>query len=218
MTTRHWYPHYVRDFKAKTGHLSLAEKGAYRALMDEYWERQGPLPADDKALCRLVGAFPEEWAEVRDSILPFFEERDGMLHHRRIDEEIIKANAQAEKMAKVRAAKASTSDEKGADKEAVTSDGTTRTSPTPTPTPSTNTLKTPSPSPAGAVGGVFRIDRWLTDDAREKAKRAAPGWDLHYLMDIYDAGVKERGPPDKPSLAFPAWCARYTKGKSPRAL
>lgn len=105
--TRLWYPRYVRDFKAKTGHLSLAEKGAYSVLMDEYWERQGPLPADDKALCRLLGAFPDEWAEVRENVLAFFKEQEGKLYHKRIEEEIknaaAKYEAKAERMAKARA-------------------------------------------------------------------------------------------------------------------
>lgn len=88
---RIWYPHYVRDFKAKTGHLTLAERGAYRALMDEYWERQGPLPADERILCRMIGAFPDEWAEVRESVLAFFQREGNQLRHPRIDEEIEKA-------------------------------------------------------------------------------------------------------------------------------
>ena len=108
--TRLWYPHYVRDFKAKTAHLTLAEKGAYRALMDEYWERQGPLPADERTLCRLIGCFPDEWAEVRENVLPFFEEREGNLFHKRIDEEIARAveayQAKRDRIAKARAAKA----------------------------------------------------------------------------------------------------------------
>lgn len=86
--TKLWYPHYIRDFKAKTGHLSLAERGAYRALMDEYWERQGPLPADERALCRLVGAFPDEWAEVRDNVLAFFTLTEGGYRHEGVEHEI----------------------------------------------------------------------------------------------------------------------------------
>ena len=78
--------------------------------MDEYWERQGPLPADERMLCRLIGCFPDEWAEVRDNVISFFEERDGQLFHKRIDEEITKAvetyEAKRERIAKARAAKA----------------------------------------------------------------------------------------------------------------
>lgn len=104
--TRIWYPHYIDDFNRKTGHLTLAERGAYRALIDVYWERQGPLPADERALCRLISAFPDEWEEVRENVLGFFKERDGKLYHTRIEEEIKKAAEQhaekAERMARAR--------------------------------------------------------------------------------------------------------------------
>lgn len=109
-----WYPHYIRDFKAKTGHLSLAARGAYRALIDEYWERQGPLPADERLLCRMIGAFPDEWAEISDDVLAFFVVDNSVdspvYRHVRIDSEIKKAkeqrDAKAERIAKARQAKA----------------------------------------------------------------------------------------------------------------
>lgn len=88
---RLWYPHYVRDFRAKTSHLSLAEKGAYRALMDEYWERQGPLPNDDELLRRIIGATPKEFRKIRGNVLPYFEVLGDTLVHKRIEEEISRA-------------------------------------------------------------------------------------------------------------------------------
>lgn len=145
MATNLWYPHYIRDFKAKTGHLSLAERGAYRALMDEYWERQGPLPADDKSLCRMIGAFPDEWGEVRDAVLAFFTEVDGKLHHKRIDEEIAKAEKQhrekSERMAKARAKRWADSEQtsdQSTDQsiDQCTDQKTDQITSTPTPTPS----------------------------------------------------------------------------------
>lgn len=93
---RLWYPHYVRDFRAKTSHLSLAEKGAYRALMDEYWERQGPLPADDELLRRIIGATPKEYRRIRGNVLPYFEVIGNTLVHHRIEEEISKARSTTE--------------------------------------------------------------------------------------------------------------------------
>lgn len=105
--TRIWYPHYVEDFNRKTGHLSLAERGAYRALMDVYWQRQGPLPADERALCRMIGAFPDEWEAVRENVLAFFTEKDGALHNRRCDMELKKARKQyEEKVERIAAARA----------------------------------------------------------------------------------------------------------------
>lgn len=64
---------------------------------------------------------------------------------------------------------------------------------------------------------VFRVDVYLTDQARDEARREAPGWDLQYLMRIYDEGINsgKRESPRKPCAAFPMWCASYTKGKTP---
>lgn len=63
--------------------------------------------------------------------------------------------------------------------------------------------------------GSFRIMHLLDDKAILAAKREADGWDIYNLANIYDnninSGKMER--PNIPAKAFPAWCARYTKGK-----
>lgn len=100
----------------------------------------------------------------------------------------------------------------------------------------TNTIKTPTPisksAPAseGGGGGVFKnglgeggrganfnIGHKLSDQGLRAAKNAAPGWDIYHLMGVYNEGIHsgKREPPKAPDKAFPAWCARYTKGKSP---
>lgn len=94
---RQWYPHHVDDFDRKTRNLSLAARGAYRALMDRYWENGGPLRFDDRQLCRAINAFPDEWTEVREDVLAFFEEKDGFLHHARIEEELDRARNVSER-------------------------------------------------------------------------------------------------------------------------
>lgn len=152
MTTRLWYPHYVRDFNAKTAHLSLAERGAYRALMDCYWEAQGPLSNDERALCRMIGAFPDEWEQVRENVLAFFTNRDGKLYHKRIDEEIEKAKKQhadkAERLAKARQRKAelqaeALSIEQSIDQSTDLTEGTPTPSPSPTPSPKNGRTEEP---------------------------------------------------------------------------
>lgn len=89
--------------------------------------------------------------------------------------------------------------------------------------PDTEQNRTESPLPPPQGGGVFKngsgdvynIERFLTDEDRENARRAAPGWDQYYLMPIYNAGVKDRGAPKYPGRAYVAWCKSYTKGKQP---
>lgn len=175
--TKLWYPHYIRDFKAKTGHLSLAERGAYRALIDEYWENQGPLCADERKLCRMIGAFPDEWEEVREAVLAYFEVIDGKLVHARIDEEIEKAvsthQAKKDRIAKARAAKEKKKPDAGSPVDSpvnssvdspdyntvdrdLTGLNTGTPTPSPTPTPVTNvTLEPNSQSPPDDV-----VDHW----------------------------------------------------------
>ncbi|MCL4678894.1 MAG: hypothetical protein KJ017_09940 [Alphaproteobacteria bacterium] len=64
----------------------------------------------------------------------------------------------------------------------------------------------------------YSIEVFLDDEALKKARTAAPGWDIYYLMTIYDQAIRKgiREPPDSPTKAFPAWCALYTKGKPPK--
>lgn len=51
-----FYKHYIGDFQRDTGHLSLTERGAYRALLDHHYATEKPLPVETTALCRMVGA------------------------------------------------------------------------------------------------------------------------------------------------------------------
>jgi len=86
--TSEWYPYYPRDFRAKTLHLSLAEEGAYKRLMDEYYMRKGPLPNNDAAIARLLGVSLDEWLAVAPAVRPFFRARGDLLHHKRCEEEL----------------------------------------------------------------------------------------------------------------------------------
>ena len=51
-----FYKHYIGDYQRDTGHLSLAEHGAYRLMLDAFYATGKPLPADKKALYRLLRA------------------------------------------------------------------------------------------------------------------------------------------------------------------
>ena len=106
-----------------------------------------------------------------------------------------------------------------------------RNAPTPTPTPPRNIitptsprLRAETPVDNSAVKGVlknfgkggWRVQDKLTERGIQRAKEAAPGWDIYHLMNIYNEGIQQRGGvPDSADAAFPAWCKRYTKGKSP---
>ena len=68
--------------------LSLTEHGAYRLLIDHYMMTEKPLPDDDQALARIIGATPKEWARITMVIRAFFVPENGMLRHKRCDEEL----------------------------------------------------------------------------------------------------------------------------------
>jgi hypothetical protein len=76
-------------------------------------------------------------------------------------------------------------------------------------------------TPKGVQGGVsektvgYDVGKHLSDDGWAAAKRTAEGWDIHRLVQIYNAGISKRGAPRNPNAAFPAWCASYTKGRPP---
>lgn len=81
-----------------TGHLSLAEHGAYGMLLDHYYSSMRPLPASLDALCRLCRAMskPEQAAvkSVAEQFFPIGD--DGLRHNHRADIEITKWLERAE--------------------------------------------------------------------------------------------------------------------------
>lgn len=94
------YTHHLGDYLKDAGHLSLLEHGVYRRLLDVYYIREAPLPADQ--VYRLVGARTDEEREAVDSVLSEFFERDGnSWRQARCDREIA---GYVEKSAQARAA------------------------------------------------------------------------------------------------------------------
>jgi uncharacterized protein YdaU (DUF1376 family) len=80
-------PLYVSDYLGDTGHLSTLEHGAYMLLIMHYWQT-GALPDDDRKLARIARMQPDEWADVRGTLLGMFGE--GWTH-KRIDAELAHA-------------------------------------------------------------------------------------------------------------------------------
>jgi uncharacterized protein YdaU (DUF1376 family) len=113
MANNLYIPFHPGDYLTDTAHLSAAEHGAYLLLILNYWQRGEPLPADDRKLRGIARMTAAEWQESRKTVLEFFTERDGLLHHKRIDEELAnardkssKAKASAEQSVNVRRANA----------------------------------------------------------------------------------------------------------------
>ena len=91
--SRPWMPLYVADYLRDTRRLTTAEHGAYLLLIMEYWTAEG-LPDDDSQLARIVGMSAPEWRKAKPAVQAFFQ--DGW-RHRRIDDEIAKAEAKHER-------------------------------------------------------------------------------------------------------------------------
>lgn len=95
-----WMPIYWGDYAKDTGHLGAVHHGAYLMLIKHYWTQGGPLPADDDQLFRIACVDSiAHWRKIKPVVLAFFEEREGRLHHDRIEKELANAEGNAERRA-----------------------------------------------------------------------------------------------------------------------
>jgi uncharacterized protein YdaU (DUF1376 family) len=85
----YYYSHNIDDFDRDTVRLSMLQKGAYRLLMDRYYESEKPLPTDSETLWRMCSAVnrAEKMAVSFVAEKFFVIEPDG-LHQKRIDAEL----------------------------------------------------------------------------------------------------------------------------------
>ena len=84
-----YFEKHVGDHLKDTAHLSMIEDGAYNRLLDLYYSRERPLPADVRECCKLARAKTKLERETVKLILKqfFTFEVDGF-RHRRCDQEI----------------------------------------------------------------------------------------------------------------------------------
>lgn len=87
-----WFPFYIGDYIADTMHLSAEEHGAYLLLIIHYWKNQKPIKNEPKTIQNIAKIKFKKLSNV----LAFFEEKDGVFLHKRIEKEIEKANKNKE--------------------------------------------------------------------------------------------------------------------------
>ena len=77
-----FYKRFIGDYQRDTGHLSMAEHGAYTLMLDVHYATEKPLPRDRKALYRLLRAIEEGEETAIDRILDQFwmETDDGWVN------------------------------------------------------------------------------------------------------------------------------------------
>jgi uncharacterized protein YdaU (DUF1376 family) len=92
MSSKPWMPLYIGDYKRDTAHLTTLEHGAYLLLIMHYWET-GPLPNDDRRLSTIAGLSLKRWRAIKAPVIEFFYLANAkqLLRHKRIDDELIKA-------------------------------------------------------------------------------------------------------------------------------
>lgn len=63
-----FYKRFLGDYGTDTGHLTLAEHGAYTLMLDNLYATEKPLPAEKKALYRLLRAETESEKRAVDHV------------------------------------------------------------------------------------------------------------------------------------------------------
>lgn len=87
-----FYKRYVGDIQRDTGHLSLAEFGAYDRLLDHYYATESALPKDIDACCRISRAMSKDERKAVISILnQYFKITDRGYEQKRAEKEITEA-------------------------------------------------------------------------------------------------------------------------------
>jgi uncharacterized protein YdaU (DUF1376 family) len=128
-----WSAFYWGDYIADTGHLTLAQHGAYILLMAHYYRTRRPLPANASVLHRVCRCTTDaDKSSVDEVLAEFFTLEDGLYRHNRIDRELAKSTDISEK----RRAAAQAKHQKGRHANAVQMHTQPQPQPQPQPNPS----------------------------------------------------------------------------------
>lgn len=104
-TPRHdtWMPLYVADYLSDTTHLHGMEHGAYLLLIMHAWRNSGTIPRDDKRLAKIASLSLAEWKRVKPAVMAFWIDpgvHSEIYMHKRINDELERAQAITEKRSK----------------------------------------------------------------------------------------------------------------------
>jgi uncharacterized protein YdaU (DUF1376 family) len=91
-----WMPLYVGEYLADTTNLNTEQHGAYCLMLMAAWKRGGTLPHDDSQLSSITKLSAARWKAHRTILVDFFKLQDGVLVHKRVTEERLKAQAISE--------------------------------------------------------------------------------------------------------------------------
>ena len=104
-----WMPFDCHAYLDDTAHLTTLEHGAYMLLIMHYWTTGKAIPLSknlskisekfEKILQNISRVSAYQAAKISPTIIQFFAIEDGMLKHRRIDQEISESNARRQSAA-----------------------------------------------------------------------------------------------------------------------
>lgn len=219
-----YYAFYPIIMKTDTQHLSLAEDGAYRRLIDEYMTTRQPIPANDRSISRILGCGLDEWLSVKENVISYFKLENppgnplGFYRHSFCDRELLEDED--------RILTARENGRKGGRGKTAKNKENSPKEPSGLPNPLTpplsthlshlsNTSKTEHLSNGNGYDfkNGFRIQDRLTDKGWREARIMAPGWDMDTLCQQFNEFITE--PPNYPDKAFSAWLRKVTKGEAP---
>lgn len=86
-----YLPLYVGDYLKDTGFLTVEQHGAYCLLLMRMWSAGGMLPNDEAKLARLLGLSVKKWRPIWMALAGYFIVADNGITHKRITEELAKA-------------------------------------------------------------------------------------------------------------------------------
>ena len=87
-----WMPLWIGDMRRECMGQPPEFLGMYINLLMAAWEAGGQLLDDERHLCRISGASPEQWIEHRQAMSNLFVPRNGTWSHNLIRDELHKAS------------------------------------------------------------------------------------------------------------------------------
>jgi len=86
-TRSSWFAFYADDYLGGTRAMSLSARGAFVDLLVYQFAHDG-IPNDDRMICRILGAFPDEWETIREEVFDKFPvSEDGLRRNPRMSKE-----------------------------------------------------------------------------------------------------------------------------------
>jgi uncharacterized protein YdaU (DUF1376 family) len=86
-----WFAFNVAEYLKDTMRLTTEAHGAYLLLLLDYYATGAPCPDDDFVLAAVAKLSPEAWARHRKVLEPYFDVRDGLWYHNRVEREMLEA-------------------------------------------------------------------------------------------------------------------------------